>query len=150
MGHWGRSFIPTSPTPFRPILIGVNDVLSRTDIAAVISAFYREATTDPQIGYLFSGLDLEAHLPIMYDFWENVLFRSGAYKGGMMYKHLVLNAQNPLKAEHFERWLELFAKAIDAHFAGENAERMKTFARSVASTMQARILGNPMFPLAGR
>jgi hemoglobin len=128
----------------------VNDVLSRAEIATVVRGFYREATMDPEIGYLFDGLDLETHLPTMYDFWENILFRSGAYKGGMMYKHLVLNAQKPLEAEHFARWLNLFCATVDAHFAGENAERMKTFAHSVASTMQARILGNPMFPLAGR
>lgn len=129
---------------------GVDDVLSRAEIATVVRAFYHEATVDPEIGFLFDGLNLETHLPTMCNFWENTLFRSGAYKGGMMYKHLVLNAQKPLKAEHFARWLELFSAAVDAHFAGANAERMKAFAHSVASTMQARILGNPMFPLAGR
>jgi len=66
------------------------DIASRADIATVVNAFYRKATRDPLIGYLFAGLDLEAHLPIMHDFWENLLFRTGAYKGGMMYKHLRL------------------------------------------------------------
>ncbi|MBF6593392.1 MAG: group III truncated hemoglobin [Thermaceae bacterium] len=132
------------------MVLGVNDLCTRADIATVINAFYRKATADPTIGYLFEGLDLEAHLPVMHDFWENILFRTGAYKGGMMYKHLVLNAQKPLQVEHFGRWLELFMATVDEHFSGENAATMKQFAHSVAATMQARILGNPMFPLAGK
>jgi len=131
-------------------VLGVNDVQTRADIARIINAFYDKATADPTIGYLFEGLDLQAHLPTMHDFWENVLFRTGVYKGGMMYKHLVLNAQKPLKAEHFGRWLELFSATVDEHAAGPNAETMKQFAHSVAATMQARILGNPMFPIVGK
>lgn len=125
----------------------MSDVLTRADIAAVISDFYRKATRDPLIGYLFDGLDLEAHLPVMHDFWENILFRSGAYKGGMMYKHLLLNARKPLQTTHFERWLELFTQTVDQHFAGENAASMKQFAHSVARTMMDRILQQNAFPI---
>lgn len=123
------------------------DLLTRADIAAVISDFYRKATRDPVIGYLFEGLDLEAHLPIMHDFWENILFRTGAYKGGMMYKHLLLNARKPLQVAHFERWLELFTQTVDQHFSGENAASMKQFAHSVARTMIERIVQQNAFPI---
>lgn len=123
------------------------DILTRADIAAVISDFYRKATRDPVIGYLFEGLDLEAHLPIMHDFWENILFRTGAYKGGMMYKHLLLNARKPLQTTHFERWLELFTQTVDQHFSGENAASMKQFAHSVARTMIERIVQQNAFPI---
>lgn len=123
------------------------DILTRADIAAVISDFYRKATRDPVIGYLFEGLDLEAHLPIMHDFWENILFRTGAYKGGMMYKHLLLNARKPLQVAHFERWLELFTQTVDQHFSGENAASMKQFAHSVARTMIERIVQQNAFPI---
>jgi len=126
----------------------MTDIQTRADIAMVVDNFYKKATQDEQIGYLFEGLDLEAHLPTMHDFWENILFRTGAYKGGMMYKHLMLNARKPLEQGHFVRWLELFTQTVDEHFAGENANTMKQFAFSVASTMTARILGNQMFPLA--
>lgn len=126
----------------------MKDILSRADIATVVNAFYRKAITDPTIGYLFDGLDLEAHLPIMHDFWENLLFRTGAYKGGMMYKHFRLHARTPLEEAHFARWLELFTQTVDEHFAGENAQIAKQFARSVANTMRERILGTSPFPLA--
>jgi hemoglobin len=126
------------------------DIQTRAEIATVVDNFYKKATQDEQIGYLFEGLDLLDHLPTMYDFWENILFRTGAYKGGMMYKHLMLNARKPLKPEHFQRWLELFTQTVDEYFAGEHADTMKQFAFSVANTMTARILGNPMFPLAAQ
>ncbi|MDX2006391.1 MAG: group III truncated hemoglobin [Meiothermus sp.] len=125
----------------------MNDVLSRADVAVVVDTFYTKVLTDPQIGYLFEGLDLDKHLPVLHDFWENILWRTGAYKGGMMYKHLVLNARKPLKAEHFNRWLELFIGTIDERFAGQNAETMKQFAKSVAATIHARVSQQNMVPL---
>lgn len=117
----------------------MKDVLSRADVATVVDTFYTKVLTDAQIGYLFEGLDLDKHLPVLHDFWENILWRTGAYKGGMMYKHLMLNAKKPLEAAHFIRWLELFIGTIDEHFAGENAETMKQFAKSVAATIYARV-----------
>jgi len=130
------------------MLPSMPDITSRADIAAVVNAFYGKATRDPLIGHLFEGLDLQAHLPTMHDFWENILFRTGAYKGGMMYKHLVLNARKPLQPEHFERWLELFTATVDERFAGENAEAAKQYARSIAQTMLSRIVGPAGLPMA--
>ncbi len=128
----------------------VKDLESRADIAVVVDRFYARAIQDEQIGYLFEGLDLMNHLPVIYDFWENILWRTGAYKGGMMYKHLLLNARKPLKLEHFQRWLELFTQTIDEHFAGENARTMKQFAHSVARTIYARVSQQNSLPLGVR
>jgi hemoglobin len=118
----------------------MNDVTTRVHIATIVDTFYRKTTQDEMIGYLFEDLDLENHLPTIHDFWENILFRTGSYKGGMMYKHFALNARKPLQTQHFERWLELFTQAVDSYFAGENAEVMKQYARSIAQTMQEHIL----------
>lgn len=130
------------------MLLSMPDIASRADVATVVNAFYGKATRDPLIGYLFEGLDLEALLPTMHDFWENILFRTGAYRGGMMYKHLLLNARKPLRPEHFERWLELFTATVDEHFAGENAELAKQYARSIAQTMLSRIVEPSGVPMA--
>ncbi len=128
----------------------MKDVLSRADIAVVVDHFYARAMQDPVIGYLFEGLDLPKHLPTIHDFWENILFRTGAYKGGMMYKHLMLDARKPLRLEHFQRWLELFVTTIDELFAGENANTMKQFAYSVANTIYARVSQQNAIPLGVR
>lgn len=125
----------------------MKDVLSRADIAVVVDNFYARAMQDPIIGYLFEGLDLPKHLPTIHDFWENILFRTGAYKGGMMYKHLMLNARKPLKLEHFQRWLELFTQTVDEHYRGPNAQAMKQFAYSIANTMYSRISQQNAIPL---
>ncbi|MGL4609881.1 MAG: group III truncated hemoglobin [Trueperaceae bacterium] len=132
------------------MLVAMPDVCSRQDIALVVDTFYSKATEDETIGYLFEGLDLLKHLPTLHDFWENMLFRTGKYKGGMMYKHFALNARKPLELKHFERWLELFTQTIDEHFSGDNANRMKQFANSIASTMQERILQVPEVPITFR
>lgn len=114
----------------------VRDLLSRADIALVVDRFYAKAIEDEQMGYLFEGLDLMNHLPVIYDFWENILWRTGTYKGGMMYKHLMLHSRKPLQLEHFQRWLELFVQTMDEHYQGPRANTMKQPAYSVARVSQ--------------
>ena len=127
----------------------MGDIESRTHLEELVKAFYQQALVDPQIGYLFENLDLEHHIPVIVDFWDSVVFRTASYRGGLMYKHLVLNQNKPLEAAHFARWLQLFAATTDALYSGPRADLVKGFAQSVARTMQERILGTGL-PLAGR
>ena len=119
----------------------MSDIESRAHLEELVQAFYRQALVDEQIGYLFEGLDLEHHIPVIVDFWDSVVFRTASYKGGLMYKHLLLNQRKPLEEAHFARWLELFAATADTLFAGPRADLVKGFAQSVARTMRERILG---------
>src|SRR5690606_33662499 len=94
-------------------------------------AFYGRVLTDDIIGYLFTEvarLDLDHHLPIIGDFWETVLFASGDYARhgrNPLQVHLGLHAKEPLRPEHFTRWLELFDASVDGLFSGPRA----TFAK---------------------
>jgi hemoglobin len=57
-------------------------IVSRADIDRLMNHFYSKATKDDVIGYIFTDiakLDLEHHLPIIGDFWETLLFRTGNY-----------------------------------------------------------------------
>lgn len=126
----------------------MSDIETRAHLEELVKAFYQQALVDPQIGYLFEGLDLEHHIPVIVDFWDSVVFRTASYKGGLMYKHLLLNQKKPLEAAHFARWLELFAATANARYSGPHADLVKGFAQSVARTMQERILGTGL-PLAG-
>jgi truncated hemoglobin YjbI len=58
-------------------------LVDREDVERLVRTFYTRAFDDPLLGPVFldvAHLDLEAHLPVMCDFWETVLFRAGLYR----------------------------------------------------------------------
>lgn len=122
----------------------MRDLRDRSDIEGMVDGFYRRAFADPLIGPIFTDvaeLDLDRHLPIMCDFWETVLFRTGQYRRNALQVHLVLNALFPLRREHFERWLAIWVANIDEHFAGEKAELAKVQATRIAGSIHRRVRG---------
>ncbi len=121
------------------------DIKSRVEIEILIRAFYEKVKSDDVISFFFTDImhtDWEEHLPVMFDFWENVLFYTGAYSGNPMTQHMRLHQKSPMKQQHFERWLELFLKTADELFEGENTEQIKQRATSIAGVMQFKIVGN--------
>jgi hemoglobin len=122
----------------------MNDIETRTDIDLLMRVFYQRALEDDVIGHIFdiAGLDLEKHLPIIGDFWESLLFTTGAYaKHGRnpLVVHKELDMKVSLEPQHFGRWLEVFAKSVDEEFAGTRAEFIKSRARAIAERMQQYI-----------
>lgn len=117
------------------------DLRDRSDVARLVEAFYRRAFADELIGPIFTDvarMDLAHHLPIMCDFWETVLFRTGRYRRNALAVHLALNARFPLEAEHFERWLELWTQTVDERHEGERAELAKLQASRIAGSLLTR------------
>lgn len=122
----------------------MHDLANRDDVERLVVAFYESAFRDPLIGPIFTEvarMDLAAHLPIMCDFWETVLFRSGAYRRNALQVHVALHARHPLTGEHFARWLELWDATVDALYTGPIAERAKVQAERIAGSMQRRLAG---------
>jgi hemoglobin len=123
----------------------MQDVRSRADIDRIISVFYERTLADPIIGFIFTdiaGIDLEHHLPIIGDFWEDVLFSPGKekrYQGNTLAVHLALADKVALRPGHFTRWLFLFERAIDSLNEGQQAELMKQRARRVAKSISAAL-----------
>jgi hemoglobin len=118
------------------------DIRTREDIARLVDAFYGQAMTDDVIGYIFTDvarLDLQAHLPTMYDFWETMLLGARTYQGGAMPKHLELHRRSPLRAEHFERWLQIWERTVEERFAGPVADEAIQRAHAVARSMLLRV-----------
>lgn len=118
------------------------DIVARGDIEKLVNSFYDKVKKDNTIGYIFNDIakvDWPHHLPIMYDFWEMVLFGKGPYKGDPMTKHIQLNKKISLESTHFDRWKELFYETIDEHFAGNKAEEAKLRATNIASLMLYRV-----------
>ena len=118
------------------------DIESREDIAHLMREFYGRMFKDEVMGPIFidvAQMDLEAHIPIMCDFWELQLFQKPGYRGGMMAVHFQLNMKTALEHHHFMRWLDYWYETLDALFAGPRATWAKTVASRVARNMSQRI-----------
>lgn len=117
------------------------DIRNREDIALLVNRFYDQVKEDTVIGYLFNDVakvNWEAHLPVMYDFWESIIFQKPVYSGNPMPVHMALHGKSPLTAEHFSRWKELFLKTVNDLFEGPNAELARQRAVSIATMMQIK------------
>lgn len=120
------------------------DLADRADIEVVVRTFYQRVYADPLLGPVFidvAKLDLQRHLPVMYDFWETVLFRAGRYRRNALQAHVELHAKCPLTPEHFGRWLALWTRTVDEHFRGDKAELAKTQASRVGYSISRRLMG---------
>jgi hemoglobin len=112
------------------------DISSRDDLERLLRGFYERALADPFLRHVFVdvvGMDLEAHLPRVTDFWQRVLFRTGAYDGRPMEVHQRVHGRVPLTGEHFARWLELWRETVSAQFAGPMADQAVAHANRMAS-----------------
>ncbi len=129
------------------------DIENRADIDLLMRDFYARAMGDDVIGYIFTDvakLDLDKHLPIIGDFWETMLFRTGDYgRHGRnpLQVHGELAMKTPLRFEHFERWLAIFESCVNELFVGEAAEFIKLRARSIASRMLEYVGGFGLLPV---
>jgi len=119
------------------------DIEGLEDIKMLVNCFYEKVKSDTLIGYLFNDVarvNWDKHLPVMYAFWEQIIFHKGDYKGNPMIPHQQINHQSPLSTAHFQRWKQLFFETIEEHFEGDNALLAKQRAQSIATVMELKIL----------
>lgn len=120
------------------------DVRNRNDIEKLVNAFYDKIKTDAKIGYFFTDVakvNWEAHLPKMYDFWENILFSNGNYTGNPMVKHKELHQKSEMKEAHFQHWNALFNETVDALFIGKKAMEIKQRAMNISALLMYKTIG---------
>ena len=118
-----------------------HDIETREDVELLVETFYTRAFADPVLGPIFidvAKLDLAAHMPIMCDFWENILFDARKYPGGMMFKHMQLHMLTSLRLHHFQRWLDHWVETVEELFEGPRANVAKMHASRVAGMMAQR------------
>lgn len=118
------------------------DITDRADLEPLLRRFYGAAFADPLIGPFFTevaGLDLEAHLPHITDFWAGALLRTGDYRRNAFAPHLGLHRSRPLTAAHFGRWVQLWRAAVDGLHTGPVAERAKDQGERIALAMLRRL-----------
>ncbi|MFN8355214.1 MAG: group III truncated hemoglobin [Spirosomataceae bacterium] len=118
------------------------DISQRADIEQIVNTFYQKVRNDAQLGPIFDEIaqvNWNKHLPKMYDFWEHVLWGTGSYNGHPMLPHFQVNDKFPLLTQHFNHWKALFFETVDELFVGEQADRMKASATSIASIMESKM-----------
>ncbi|HEY2350793.1 MAG TPA: group III truncated hemoglobin [Puia sp.] len=119
------------------------DIAGNEDVRMLVDTFYRKVKMDPLIGFIFTDIvhvNWEKHLPVMYAFWEQILFYTGNYAGNPMEIHKHVHQLTPLRTEQFDRWIKLFYATVDELFSGEKAELAKERALSIATMMKIKIL----------
>jgi len=133
-----------------------HDIETRADVELLVETFYTWTFEDPILGPIFievAHLDLPRHMPIMCDFWENILFGARKYPGGMMMVHYQLHQKTTLEPHHFQRWLDYWEETVDDLFTGERAAFAKMHAGRVGHAMGLRfqeLPGGPPAPMPER
>ena len=114
------------------------DLDSRQNIEAFVDYFYDRMLKDELLAPIFvqvAEIDLDVHLPHIKNYWCKLLLGETAYRRHTMNIHRELHGKRPLVERDFQRWLETFVGTVDAHFAGEKAERAKIVAATIAANM---------------
>lgn len=119
----------------------LQDIETRADIEKLLTEFYKIVIYDAEIGHHFDDLNLEAHLPIIADFWEKVLFGKPVYFNNPLTVHEKLHKKFPLKFEHFVRWIDIFGQTVDKLFVGETADAAKQRAQIIGHSLNERLNG---------
>ena len=115
------------------------DLDSRENIESFVDYFYERLLADEQLAPIFvdvAAIDLAVHLPHIKDYWCKLLLGDKRYQRHTMNIHRQLHGKRSLLAGDFQRWLAFFTATVDAHFAGERAERAKQVAASIAANME--------------
>ncbi|KYP14500.1 group III truncated hemoglobin [Flavihumibacter sp. CACIAM 22H1] len=119
------------------------DISGRADIELLINTFYDRVKTNERIGHFFTvdkKIDWAVHLPIMYNFWENILFYTGLYNGNPMAVHKQLHQEYPLSKEDFAEWIRVFKQTCNDLFEGDNSALIQQRAQSIALVMEGKIV----------
>jgi hemoglobin len=120
----------------------MKDIEAVADIPKLVDTFYSKVLKDEVIGHFFTEvvqLNMEAHMPKMYAFWESILFGTGPYHGNPMTKHIALNSLSEMRPEHFKRWLVLWEDTVGELFSGDRADLAITRAQNIAAIMELKV-----------
>lgn len=119
------------------------DIRDRTDIELFVNTFYAELMKDKKLAYIFTDLahvNFSYHLPVMYNFWENIILCTGSYEGNPMSLHKHLHKIGPLTAVHFRHWDKIFIRTIDNLFSGPRAAHAKQRGLTISAILRANVL----------
>lgn len=108
----------------------------------MVTTFYESVFEDVMLAPIFIkslGDDLDSHYSRMTDFWEDQILNTFKFEGNPMKVHLELAERFSIDSDLFDIWLNLFNINIDRLFEGENAEKAKEQAASIAMVMRLKM-----------
>jgi hemoglobin len=107
---------------------------SEAEIAQLVQQFYARVRADAQLGPIFEAqiADWDAHLALLVDFWSSMLLRSSRYLGSPMRTHANMPG---LRADLFQRWLQLFAEVCANQANQAMAEQALAVAERIARSL---------------
>ncbi len=111
------------------------DEITEAVVERLVHVFYSRIRADAVLGPTFEGRvghRSDAHLSAMADFWSSVALMSGRYGGKPHSAHGALG----LRPEHFDRWLELFERAVADVCQGHAAALFVDRAHRIADSLQ--------------
>ncbi|WP_395052379.1 group III truncated hemoglobin [Flavobacterium sp.] len=120
----------------------MQDIKTQTDLDFLVRNFYKKLLSDEAISYIFTDVvkvNLEHHFPILVTFWSQAILGTGGYTNNLTQIHLDVNAKEYLSPQLFSIWINHFNASVDENFKGENCEKIKTQALSLATILQIKI-----------
>lgn len=119
------------------------DISIKEDIKLIIIKFYDKLLGDEIMLPFFEEIvkknQLVHHLEIITDFWNDIIFDTNSYSNNVMQKHTDKNTFLKFKEEHFAIWISYFFTTINTFFEGENSQKMKNRATSIATVMKLKM-----------
>lgn len=118
------------------------DIQSKDDIKFLIDHFYKKILVDKTIGHFFTEvvkIQMDHHMPIMYNFWESALLDSNSYKGNPILKHIAIDKIAKLEDVHFNAWISEWNLSVDELFIGPIADQAKQKALLMKNLMLFKI-----------
>ena len=118
-------------------VLQMRSAVREEEIEVLVSTFYERARRDPLLRPIFErAVAAEvwpAHEERIVRFWSTVLRGTGRYRANPIEPHRQLEG---LTAEHYERWLELFAQTAREVWPEQIAASVELRARRMADPMQ--------------
>ncbi len=118
--------------------------IRRENIERLVRLFYPMILRDEIVGPFFVeklGADIgsgvwQEHLLLISDFWASVALGDGAYQGNPLAPHFQMPG---ISREAFERWLALFAEAVDQVYTPQIGEFFKTRSSTIAGNFMRNL-----------
>ncbi|QSX76959.1 group III truncated hemoglobin [Agrilutibacter solisilvae] len=108
--------------------------LQPQDIARLVDCFYDKVRRHPELGPVFNAAvhDWDEHKALLVQFWSSVALGTASYRGNPMAAH---RAQ-PIRAEHFDAWLQLWDETASEVLAPEQAALMHGYAQRIGRSLR--------------